>query len=72
MQQERIYMAGLYLRLSKDDENKGESVSIGTQRAILTDFCIANHYSIHKYYIDDGYSGLNFERPGFRALLEDV
>lgn len=72
MQQERIYMAGLYLRLSKDDENKGESVSIGTQRAILTDYCIANHYSIHKYYIDDGYSGLNFERPAFRELLEDV
>ena len=72
MQQEQIYMAGLYLRLSKDDENKGESVSIGTQRAILTDFCVANHYSIHKYYIDDGYSGLNFERPGFQELLEDV
>ena len=72
MQQEQIYRAGLYLRLSKDDENKGESVSIGTQRAILTDFCTANHYRIHKYYIDDGYSGLNFERPGFQELLEDV
>ena len=72
MQQDRIYIAGLYLRLSKDDETVGESVSIGTQRAILTDYCIANHYSIHKIYIDDGYSGLNFERPAFRQLLEDV
>lgn len=68
MQENNTYSAGLYLRLSKDDEQHGESVSIGTQRAILTDFCISNGYSIYKIYIDDGYSGLNFERPGFRAL----
>ena len=72
MQQERIYMAGLYLRLSKDDKNKGESVSIGTQRSILVDYCKANRFSIYNIYVDDGYSGLNFERPGFSALLEDV
>ena len=72
MQQEQIYSAGLYLRLSKDDENEGESVSISTQRSILIDYCNANQYSIYKIYIDDGYSGLNFERPGFRELLEDV
>ena len=72
MQQERIYVAGLYLRLSKDDEIEGESVSISTQRAILTEYCTVNHYSIYKTYIDDGYSGLNFERPGFRELLQDV
>ena len=72
MQQERIYMAGLYLKLSKDDENKGESVSIGTQRAILTDYCGKHHYAIHKVYIDDGYSGMNFARPGFQELLADV
>lgn len=40
MMQENIeYSAGLYLRLSKDDEQAGESVSIGTQRSILTDYC---------------------------------
>ena len=72
MKNERIYNAGLYLRLSKDDEQQGESVSIGTQRSILTDYCYANNYSIYKIYIDDGYSGLNFERPAFRELLEDV
>lgn len=72
MQENNTYSAGLYLRLSKDDEQQGESVSIGTQRSILIDYCKANHYSIHKVYIDDGYSGLNFERPGFRELLEDV
>lgn len=61
-----------YLRLSKDDESQGESVSIGTQRAILTEYCASHQYEIYKEYIDDGYSGLNFERPGFRELLEDV
>lgn len=72
MQENLTYRAGLYLRLSKDDEQQGESVSISTQRAILTDYCESNHFIIHKIYIDDGYSGLNFERPGFRELLEDV
>lgn len=72
MPENKNYNAGLYLRLSKDDEQQGESISIGTQRAILTDYCKANHYHIHKIYTDDGYSGLNFDRPGFRELLEDV
>lgn len=72
MQENNTYSAGLYLRLSKDDEQQGESVSIGTQRSILVDYCKTNQFSIYNIYIDDGYSGLNFERPGFRALLEDV
>lgn len=72
MQEEKKYIAGLYLRLSKDDETKGESISIGTQRAILTDYCRTHQYEIYKEYVDDGYSGLNFDRPGFRELLEDV
>lgn len=66
------YNAGLYLRLSKDDEQSGESVSIGTQRAILADYCAAHQFPIYKEYIDDGYSGLNFDRPGFQELLRDV
>ena len=72
MQENKQYIAGLYCRLSKDDAQKGESVSIGTQRSILTDFCQERQYAIHKVYVDDGYSGLNFDRPGFRELLEDV
>lgn len=66
------YIAGLYCRLSKDDEQRGESVSIGTQRSILTDYCLQHGYTIYKAYTDDGYSGLNFNRPGFKELLEDV
>ena len=72
MQNNIIYMVGLYLRLSKDDERNGESVSIGTQRAILQDYCEKQGYLVHKIYIDDGYSGSNFNRPGFQELLKDV
>lgn len=66
------YHAALYCRLSKDDDQSGESVSIGTQRAILEDYCLEQGYLIHKVYIDDGYSGTNFNRPGFQELLDDV
>ena len=72
MQENNTYRAGIYLRLSKDDEHEGESVSIGTQRAILTDYCEKHHFVVHKVYIDDGYSGMNFARPGFQELLADV
>ena len=72
MNENKIYNAALYCRLSKDDEQAGESVSIGTQRDILTDYCNEHNIPIHKFYIDDGYSGLNFERPGFKELLADV
>lgn len=70
--EEKIYTAGIYCRLSKDDEQSEESISIGTQRSILTDYCLQHGYTIYKVYIDDGYSGLNFNRPGFKELLEDV
>ena len=72
MQQKNNFRAGLYLRLSKDDDRQGESVSIETQRAIITDFCLDHSFTIHKEYVDDGYSGLTFNRPGFQQLLEDV
>ena len=72
MNTKTVYRAGLYCRLSKDDDQRGESVSIATQRSILTGFCHENQYTIFDVYIDDGYSGLNFERPGFQQLLRDV
>lgn len=67
-----IYQAAIYCRLSRDDDQSGESISIGTQRAILEDYCKERGYTIHKAYIDDGYSGTNFNRPGFQELLRDV
>lgn len=72
MQENSIYSAGLYLRLSKDDDQAGESVSIGTQRSILTDYCKQMGFEICKIYVDDGYSGMNFNRPGFQEMLEDI
>ncbi len=72
MEEKTNYQVGLYLRLSKDDMQQGESMSIGNQRAILTNYCNKHQLTICKIYADDGYSGTNFDRPGFRALLEDV
>lgn len=72
MQENAIYSVGLYLRLSQEDDQRGESVSIGTQRVILTDYCQKQGYQIRKIYVDDGYSGMNFERPGFREMLADI
>lgn len=72
MQNQIQYRAGLSLRLSKDDDQEGESFSIGTQRSILTDYCQTNQYEVFNIYIDDGYSGMNFDRPGFRNLLGDI
>lgn len=72
MQNQIRYRAGLYLRLSKDDDQAGESFSIGTQRSILMDYCQSNQYEVSNIYIDDGYSGMNFDRPGFHRLLSDI
>lgn len=72
MSEKTTYTAGLYLRLSKDDDGRNESVSIGTQRDILTDYCNKNGFTIYDIYIDDGYSGLNFERPRFQEMLVDI
>lgn len=66
------YQVGIYCRLSKDDNLPGESMSIGTQRTIIEDYCADHGYSVYDVYIDDGYSGLNFSRPDFQRLLRDV
>ncbi len=70
---QQIYSAGLYLRLSRDDDNStGDSSSIKTQQMILERYCNEQNLYIHDVYIDDGFSGLNFERPSFRRLLGDI
>ncbi|MBR1597747.1 MAG: recombinase family protein [Lachnospiraceae bacterium] len=62
----------LYMRLSRDDENFGDSVSIETQRTILNQFVKENGLHVVDEYVDDGYSGTNFERPAFKRMIEDV
>ena len=63
---------GIYLRLSKDDERLGESLSIDNQRLILRNYVLSHGGTIVDEYIDDGYSGTNFDRPGIKRLLEDA
>ena len=53
----------IYCRLSKDDEQIGDSVSIETQKMLLSGYCINQDFEIVDTYIDDGFSGLNFNRP---------
>ena len=67
-----IYSTAVYCRLSKDDEQAGESVSIETQKMMLENFCHERGFPIYAIYADDGYSGLNFNRPAFTRLLEDI
>lgn len=67
-----FYNAALYCRLSKDDDTIGESSSIQSQRMICERFCADNHIRIHDFYIDDGYSGANFNRPGYQRLIKEI
>lgn len=63
---------GLYMRLSKDDERQGESLSIENQRNILTKYAQERGWTVIDEYVDDGYSGTNFDRPQVQRLLEDA
>lgn len=63
---------GLYLRLSRDDERVGESMSIENQRSYLTQYIRNRGWRVTDIYSDDGYSGTNFDRPNFQRLLRDI
>ena len=65
-------VTALYCRLSKDDGSNSESLSIRTQKSMLMEYATRNGFGNCQYYVDDGYSGTNFERPAFKRLLEDV
>lgn len=67
---ERI--TALYERLSRDDEQQGESNSIVNQKKYLEDFAKARGFRNIRHFTDDGYTGTNFNRPGFNALLEEI
>ena len=66
------YRVGIYTRLSIDDGNSEESVSIDTQKKILTEFVNKKGWQIAKVYADDGFSGGNFERPDFKRMIQDI
>ena len=64
--------AALYCRLSVDDGRMGESVSIGSQKILLEQYCKDHGIENYETYDDDGYSGTNFERPAFQRMYEDI
>ncbi len=66
------YRAALYMRLSKDDDGVKESASISTQRKMLRSYAKENEYAVFDEYIDDGFSGTNFDRPDFKRMIQDI
>lgn len=73
MNMQNKYNVALYLRLSRDDnDGNSESMSISNQRALLKDYVQERGWSISDIYIDDGYSGTNFNRPDFQRMIADI
>ena len=69
------YNAGIYIRLSQEDKDKkyeSDSESVVNQRQILKDYVKNNGYNFVDEYIDDGYSGTDFDRPGFERMIKDI
>ena len=69
------FYVGIYIRLSQEDKDKkyeSDSESVINQKELLRDYVKNNNFNLVKEYVDDGYSGTDFERPGFQSMLEDV
>lgn len=69
---ENMGTAALYCRLSRDDGTESESNSIGNQKKLLLQKAKDLGFEQTKYYVDDGYTGTNFNRPGFQQMLSDI
>lgn len=70
--QANVGITALYCRLSRDDGVEGESNSIGTQKKLLKQYAKDHGLDNTRYYVDDGYTGTNFNRPGFQKMIEDI
>lgn len=69
------FNVGIYIRLSQEDKDKkyeSDSESVINQKELLRNFVKNNNFNLVKEYVDDGYSGTDFERPGFQKMLEDI
>ena len=71
-QQTQTKITALYPRLSRDDEQQGESNSISNQKRILETYARERGFTNLRWYTDDGWSGTDFQRPGFQAMLADI
>ena len=65
-------ITALYCRLSRDDGAEGDSNSISNQKRMLSKYAKENGFDNTRFYVDDGYTGTNFNRPGFQKMLEDM
>ncbi|MBQ5317936.1 MAG: recombinase family protein [Oscillospiraceae bacterium] len=72
MSKQTTYNAGIYVRLSQEDMRAGESLSIENQKLILTKYVAEQGWNIIDTYVDDGYSGTDFNRPAVIRLLDDA
>ena len=70
--QDKAGITALYCRLSRDDGVEGDSNSVANQKKLLKRFAKENGLTNTRYYVDDGYTGTNFERPGFQKMIEDI
>lgn len=70
--QENQKITALYCRISLDDGGDNESMSISNQKIMLRDFAEKNGMFQHEYYVDDGYTGRNFNRPAFQRMIADI
>ena len=66
------YHAALYIRLSKEDESEGPSESVNNQQSLLNEFVQQHRLTVFDTYIDDGWSGTNFDRPNFQRMIADI
>ena len=67
----QVNKVAIYCRLSREDGDSFESSSIQSQKEMLQDYAINNGWIIYDYYIDDGYTGTSFDRPGFKRMIND-
>ena len=65
-------VTALYCRLSIEDGRENESMSISNQKALLRDYAEKNGFLDYEYYVDDGYTGRNFNRPSFQRMIADI
>ena len=72
MQRATDKITALYCRLSQEDANEGESNSIQNQKAILLQYAKEHRFPNLTFFVDDGYSGTNYDRPGFQAMLAEI
>lgn len=73
MEREKIYKVGMYIRLSREDGDDRESESVENQRDIIQQYIRERkELELIDEYVDDGYTGTNFERPSFKRLIKDI